>query len=91
MIASTLAKGLFAATLAIATPGAAFASTDAGATLRLPVASGCGFGRTRDAMGRCRHRFNLFDHHDRRRFHDYRADHCTTVQTPNGRVRRCRI
>ena len=95
MNASTLAKGLLAATLALTTPGAALALPQtapvAGASLLQPVAEGCGIGRTRDAMGRCRHRFNLFDHHDRRRFDRYRENHCTAVETPDGRVRRCRI
>ena len=56
-----------------------------------PAAGGCGIGRARDATGRCHHRFNLFNHHDRRHFDRYRANHCTMVETPNGRVRRCRV
>lgn len=89
MTISTIATSLLAATLAFATPAAAFAAPQAG--LRHETAAGCGIGRSRDAMGHCRHRFNLFDHQDRRHFHAYRQNHCTMVETPNGRVRRCRI
>ena len=93
MNSSILAKGLLAATLALATPSVALALPQAAPapSLLQPVATGCGIGRMRDAMGRCRHRFNLFDHHDHRRFGRYRENHCTMVKTPNGRVRRCRI
>lgn len=63
----------------------------AGTTLLQPAAMDCGVGRTRDAMGRCRHRFNLFDHHDRRHFDRYREKHCAMMETPNGSVRRCRV
>ena len=95
MNSSILAKGLLAATFALAMPSVALAlphaAPAASASLLQPVAMGCGIGRRRDAMGRCRHRFNLFDHHDHRRFGRYRENHCTMVKTPNGRVRRCRI
>lgn len=53
------------------------------------VAMGCGIGRTRHAMGHCRHRFNLFRQH--RSFRAYEDRHCTPMMTPNGCVNRCKI